>query len=142
MMCKGVSSPKGLRTKSARAVTGRRCPQSGLGEDFLVRVPFFFTYTTVTQKRKAEKSILRCEMNRGPNLTKNWHLLPNIGIFSPFGPMPNKKSMQIRCLGSFSVTWVPKLVLPPKKLGFLAQKPPTLAQNMHSWSFWAKYWSI
>ena len=33
------SSP---RAESARAVTGRRCPQSGEGEDFLTRQPGFF----------------------------------------------------------------------------------------------------
>ena len=30
---------KGLRAESARAVTGRRCPHSGVGEDFLARRP-------------------------------------------------------------------------------------------------------
>ena len=28
------AGPKGLRAESARAVTGRRCPQSGVGQDF------------------------------------------------------------------------------------------------------------
>ena len=32
-------NPKGLRTE---AVTGRRCPHSGAGEDFWVHQPFFF----------------------------------------------------------------------------------------------------
>ena len=32
---------KGLRAESARAVTGRRCPHSGKGEDFLSRQPNF-----------------------------------------------------------------------------------------------------
>ena len=36
----------------------------------------------------------------------------------------------------------PKLFFLPKKLGFLAQKRPNLTQNMHLWSFWAKYWPI
>ena len=36
------SSQKGLRAESARAVTGKQCPNSGVGEDFLVRGPFFF----------------------------------------------------------------------------------------------------
>ena len=31
-----------LRAESARAVTGRRCPHSGEGEDFLTRQPGFF----------------------------------------------------------------------------------------------------
>ena len=30
------------RAESARAVTGRRCPHSGEGEDFLTRQPGFF----------------------------------------------------------------------------------------------------
>ena len=30
-----LAGPKGLRAESARAVTGRRCPHSGKGEDFL-----------------------------------------------------------------------------------------------------------
>ena len=34
------SSP---RAESARAVTGRWCPHSGVGEDFLVRLPFFLS---------------------------------------------------------------------------------------------------
>ena len=33
---------QGLRAESARAVTGKQCPNSGVGEDFLVRGPFFF----------------------------------------------------------------------------------------------------
>ena len=33
---------KGLPAESARAVTGRRCPHSGRGEDFLSRQPDFF----------------------------------------------------------------------------------------------------
>ena len=32
----------GLCVESARAVTGRRCPHSGEGEDFLTRQPGFF----------------------------------------------------------------------------------------------------
>ena len=37
---------------------------------------------------------------------------PKNGIFGPFGHMQDHKSMQTRCLGGFSVTWVPKLLLP------------------------------
>ena len=35
----------------------------------------------------------------------------------------------------FSVMLVPKLLLTPTKIGFLAQKRPKLVQNMHFWSF-------
>ena len=55
------SSP---RAESARAVTGRWCPQSGRGEDFLSRQPDFFTETAVTPDRKVEKSFPRWEINR------------------------------------------------------------------------------
>ena len=36
------AGPKGLHAESARAVTGRRCPHSGEGEDFLSCQPGFF----------------------------------------------------------------------------------------------------
>ena len=58
------AGPKGLRTESARAVTGRRCPHSGKGEDFLSRQPNLFTETAVTPERKVEKSFPRWEINR------------------------------------------------------------------------------
>ena len=45
--------------ESARAVTGRRCPHSGKGEDFLTGPPDFFTETAVTPERKVEKSFPR-----------------------------------------------------------------------------------
>ena len=50
--------------ESARAVTGRRCPHSGRGEDFLAGQPNFFTETAVTPERKVEKSFPRWEINR------------------------------------------------------------------------------
>ena len=55
--------PKGLRAESARAVTGRRCPHSGKGEDFLTCQPDFFTETAVTPERKVEKWFPRWEIN-------------------------------------------------------------------------------
>ena len=37
------AGPKGLRAESARAVTGRQCPQGGEGEDFLTgQLNFFY----------------------------------------------------------------------------------------------------
>ena len=60
--CKSsLSSP---RAEGARAVTGRRCPHSGKGEDFLTGQPDFFTETAVTPERKVEKSFPRSEINR------------------------------------------------------------------------------
>ena len=50
--------------ESARAFTGRRCPHSGKGEDFLTGQPNFFTETAVTPEQKVEKSFPRSEINR------------------------------------------------------------------------------
>ena len=57
------AGPKGLRAESARAVTGRRCPHSGEGEDFLIGQPDFFMKTAVTPEQKVKKSFSRWEMN-------------------------------------------------------------------------------
>ena len=59
-----INYPKGLRAESARAVTGRRCPHGGKGEDFLTGQLDFFTETAVTPERKVEKSFPRWEINR------------------------------------------------------------------------------
>ena len=56
-----LSSP---RAESARAVTGRRCPHSGEGEEFLPRQMVPLTKTVVTQKRNAKKSVRRCQNDR------------------------------------------------------------------------------
>ena len=56
--------PKGLRAESARAGTGRRCPHSGEGEDFLMCQLNFYTATAVTPERRVEKLIPRWEINR------------------------------------------------------------------------------
>ena len=56
-----LSSP---RAESARAVTGRRCPHSGNGDDFLTGQPYFFSETAVTPERRVEKSSPRSEINR------------------------------------------------------------------------------
>ena len=58
------AGPKGMRAESARAVTGRQCPHSGEGEDFLTGQLIFFTKTAVTPEQKVEKSIPRLEINR------------------------------------------------------------------------------
>ena len=46
-----LSSPKGPRAESARAVTSRRCPHSGTGQDFLARNGPNRTKTGVTRQR-------------------------------------------------------------------------------------------
>ena len=48
----------------ARAVTGRRCPHSGRGEDFLTGQMDFFTDTAVTLEQKVEKWFSRWEIDR------------------------------------------------------------------------------
>ena len=50
--------------ESARAFTGRRCPHSGRGEDFLTGQLNLFTETAATSERKVKKSFPRWEINR------------------------------------------------------------------------------
>ena len=57
------AGPEGLRAESARAVTGRRCPHSGKGEDFLTGQLDFFTETAVTPEQKVEKLFPRWKIN-------------------------------------------------------------------------------
>ena len=52
-----------VRAENARAVTGRQCPHSGEGEDFLTGQLNFFTETAVTPERKVEKWFPRWEIN-------------------------------------------------------------------------------
>ena len=59
-----MEAGRGLRAESARAVTGRQCPHSGRGEDFLMGQLNFFTETAVTPERKVKKSFPRWEINR------------------------------------------------------------------------------
>ena len=79
--------PKGLRAESARAVTGRRCPHSGEGEDFLkCRPGFFFTKTAVTREQKVEKLLPTWEMNHLSEgykqaVDQNWGRRAKIGLF-------------------------------------------------------------
>ena len=59
-----------------------------------------------------------------PNLVQNMHFghfRPNIGIFCLFRLMPDQKTMRTRCLGGFSVMWVPKLLLSPENQDCLPQ---------------------
>ena len=57
-------------------------------------------------------------------LAKHW---PSLAIWSH--AQPKKQSDKVPRW--FSVKWVPKLLLPPKKLGFLVQKWLNLAQNFN-----------
>ena len=95
-----LSSPraKGLRAESTRAATGRRCPHSGEGEDFLTGQPvFFFTKTALTPEQKVEKSFPRWEMNghsEGHKRTvdRNWGFMAKIGFFGQTPRFWAKKS--------------------------------------------------
>ena len=60
-------------------------------------------------------------------LAQIWHFWLNISIFGPFGPMPDQKTMGARCLGVFSVTWVPKVLLPPIKIRIFGPKTAIFA---------------
>ena len=61
------AGPKGLRTESAWAFTGRRNSHSGRGEDFLTGQPNIFTETAVTPERKVEKPFPMWEINKALN---------------------------------------------------------------------------
>ena len=79
------AGPKGLRAESARAVTGRQCPHSGKGEDFLTGQLNFFTETAVPPERKVNKSFPRSEINRHVEGSKwvidqNWGRMAKIGF--------------------------------------------------------------
>ena len=77
-----LSSPP---AESARAVTGRRCPHSGEGENFLTGQLIFFTETAVTLEQKVEKSFPRLEINRHAEglkwvIDQNWGRMAKIGF--------------------------------------------------------------
>ena len=58
------------------------------------------------------------------------HFVPNIGIFGPFRPMPDQKTMQTRCLGIFSVMRVTKLLLSPLRIRFFCPKTTKFGQKL------------
>ena len=72
--------PKGLRAESARAVTGRRCPDSGEGEDFLTCQPFFFYRNSCNSGTESQKIVPK--VGNEPSLrglqTGRW---PNLGSY-------------------------------------------------------------
>ena len=55
-----IARAQGLRAESARAVTGRRCPHSEEGEDFLTGQPDFFyenCCNSGTESRKIDPKV-------------------------------------------------------------------------------------
>ena len=56
------------KAESARTVTGRRCPHSGVGEDFGASAGFFFTKRAVTWKRNVKKWLARLRWSQNKNI--------------------------------------------------------------------------
>ena len=102
------------------------------------KVPrWFFRY--MGDKTFASSCKIRSFGPKRPNLVRIFgHFGLNIGIFGPFRPMPDQKTMRTRCPGVFSVMWLPKLLLSPIRIRIFAQKQPNLARKWHFWSFWAR----
>ena len=78
-------------TRARRAFTGRRCPDSGRGKDFLTGQLNFFTETAVTPERKVEKGWKLIVMPRAKygSLTKIWVVWQKSDFFAKnrdFGP--------------------------------------------------------
>ena len=69
--------------ENAKAATGRRCPHSGVGEDFFARRLFFLTKRAVSRKRKVAQWIRRCEIDR---LAKGY----KVAIVDIRGPIAKK----------------------------------------------------
>ena len=55
-------------------------------------------------------------------------------------PCPTNKQCEQGAQVVFPLNGYQNFCFLPKELGFLAPKQPNLVQNMHFWSFWAKYW--
>ena len=70
------------------------------------------------------------------------HFGPNIYLSGPFWchARPKTNGNEVPCW--FSDMWVTKLLLPIQKFRNWAQKRPNLAQKMHFWWFWLKYWHV
>ena len=68
-----------------------------------------------------------------PNLAQNGHFWSNIGIIGIFGPMRDHKMMWTKCLGVFSVIWVPTILL---SLVILGQAMPAY---LVPW-WWVGWW--
>ena len=91
--------PKGLGAESARAVTGRRCPLSGEGEDFLTRRPSFFYEYSHNSGSKSRKLLPRYEMNSHSEgykraVDQNWGNMAKIGFLG--------KNLRIRAPRKFT----------------------------------------
>ena len=76
---------------------------------------------------------------------KNGQIWPKTGIFGqilafwPIWYIARPKTMQTRCLGDFSVLWVPKLLITPIKMRIFGPKAAKFSPKL---AFLAKYWRI
>ena len=64
-------------------------------------------------------------LQKWPNLAENmhfWSFWAKYGHFWPIWSHAWPKIMQTRCVGGFSVTWVPKLLLPPVRIRIFGPK--------------------
>ena len=96
----------GLLDESARSVTGRRCPHSGLMEDFLARQPVFF-YENGRNSNKKSRTIdpKVTKWNQPPTHEESvWHdtFTGNPLTYTPppwMGSEPNGRSRE-NCVGN------------------------------------------
>ena len=82
------AGPKFLSAESARAVTGRLCPHSGEGEDFLTGQPDFFyenCCNSRTESRKIDPKVGNERSGRGLKMG-HWPKLGSYGKNRIFGP--------------------------------------------------------
>ena len=91
----------------------------------LTLINLFYFFRAIQPALESRASFTPSSLHNGI-LAQNWHFWQNIGIFGPFGPLPDQKTMQTRCPGGLSIMWVPKLLLSPVKIRNFGQK----------WHFW------
>ena len=93
MWCGSRAPLSSLRAESAWAVPGRRCPHSGVGEDFLVRRPGPLMKMGVTREQNVQKSIWRCQIE---DIAEGYKRAINEirGIFEPKSEFWVKKNIQ------------------------------------------------
>ena len=65
---------------------------------------------------------------------------PNIGYFGPYFPMADLKTMQRRCVGGFSLTLLPKLLLASEKIRIFGPKIAKFGPKIAFLVIWAKHW--
>jgi len=105
------------------SLLSRQYPFSPLAANWSLTDQCFQSEKGVSMESRYEgtKSFTPCPQKIGflaqkrPNLAQNWHFWPNVGIFGPFDPMPDQKTMRTCCVGGFSVTWMKKTFATSRK---------------------------